>query len=460
MSAFFKTECPHCGQTIEFLSEGAGQSVPCPTCEKPFVLTSANPSTSLGPIVIPPAPVQEIGREQKFVRSNLSKLTEETIRARTKAGDTPLHRAAKNGQLDLIPSHLLSSELFMAKNHAGDTPLHLAAKFGTLNRVPPQFLTKETLTIPQSPHYAPNGFHITGLGYKAQSPTVLHIAARCGHADQIPKEFLTPEFLLIEATGYRLTVLQEIVESGRLDVVQENVCNSTLWNLRNNNGQTPREILEGLIENQTQRETLRTESQANLARVRSEPATEKQKEKLSYFGYAFGEGISKGQASDALDQCAADFPEKNQAYYDRPATDEQLTKIRRINARCEPDEQLYDFDGEGPLTYGEAKELFQDLEMWEREQIAASDLGDCVDSYWEEHHWDDDYEESERGQFDSACLQILEGWDFEKHGALPKRKQVAEAWELVKSRKSKKTMLPKQSELVATLVELFSKFRP
>jgi hypothetical protein len=40
MGEFLKCECPHCGQPIEYPSEGTGQIVPCPTCEKPVTLTA------------------------------------------------------------------------------------------------------------------------------------------------------------------------------------------------------------------------------------------------------------------------------------------------------------------------------------------------------------------------------------------------------------------------------------
>lgn len=41
MGEFLKCECPHCGQNIEYPSEGTGQTVPCPTCDKPVMLTPA-----------------------------------------------------------------------------------------------------------------------------------------------------------------------------------------------------------------------------------------------------------------------------------------------------------------------------------------------------------------------------------------------------------------------------------
>jgi DNA polymerase III epsilon subunit-like protein len=40
-----KIACPSCGQHIEFPADGIGQTIPCPTCEKPVFLTPANPST-------------------------------------------------------------------------------------------------------------------------------------------------------------------------------------------------------------------------------------------------------------------------------------------------------------------------------------------------------------------------------------------------------------------------------
>ena len=276
MGDFVKSHCPHCGQSIEYPAEGAGQIVPCPTCEKPITLMPGNPPPEFSSIVVSTAPAQ-MSKEQNTGRPNLSKLTEETIRAKTSAGNTPVHLAAKSGNIDLIPSHLLSVELFMDRNNDGNTPLHIAAMYGTLNQVPRQFLTKETLTIPQTPHYAPDGFHITGSGYRAQSPTVLHVAAFSGHLDQIPKEFFTPEFLLIEATGYRQTVLECIVKNKRLDLLPANYAVSESWNLKGGNGQTPREILEIRLELEAEFaarwEARQAERQGFISRVRVERAS-------------------------------------------------------------------------------------------------------------------------------------------------------------------------------------------
>jgi uncharacterized Zn finger protein (UPF0148 family) len=270
-------------------------------------------------------------------RSKLSKLTEETIRVKTSAGNTPLHLAAKKGQIDLIPSHLLKVEMFMDKNSDGNTALHIAAANGTLNQVPRQFFTKETLAVS-------NGTWITGSGYQAQGNTVLHTAAISGHFDQIPKEFMTLEFLKIEATGYRHTVLQYLLMGNSLNVIPGIYTNSTLLDYKNSRGWTLRQEIES-----------KRASEDYVARVRSEPATEKQKEKLRWFGCTFGEGMTKGQASDALDKCVKDFPEREQAYYSRPATEEQMTKLRSYYGK-----NLDEVDG--PFTYGKVKDL-----IWQRD---------------------------------------------------------------------------------------------
>jgi endogenous inhibitor of DNA gyrase (YacG/DUF329 family) len=175
MSDFLKSECPHCGQSIEYPAEGTGQTVPCPTCEKSLVLTPVNP------------PVKSEPEARRKVR----------LRTRGRVGNTLLHKAARNG---------------------------------TLNQVPRELLTKETLTIVSKPHYAPEGFYFTGSGYKAKTETVLHIAALYGHGDQIPAEFLTPDLLSIEAGGHAQTVLHYFALSKSLDLIPKIYDNSEMWN--------------------------------------------------------------------------------------------------------------------------------------------------------------------------------------------------------------------------------------
>jgi ankyrin repeat protein len=251
MSDFLKCDCPHCGQHVEYPAEGTGLTVPCPTCEKSFVLSPANQPSSSTSTEIRTTPVHEPPRTRKAAGSNLSKLTEETIKAKTQNGDTPLHRAAKTGRISEIPRHLLRIELFMAKNNsfARETPLHLAARYGHLDQVPKEFLTKETLTA--STEYERKESKTGPTPPRTETP--LHYAAQYGHADQIPQEFLRPEFLTIEATGYRLTVLHQLAYAKKLDLVPEIYANSEMWNLRNSQGQTPREVLAGVIDQERRR---------------------------------------------------------------------------------------------------------------------------------------------------------------------------------------------------------------
>jgi hypothetical protein len=92
---------------------------------------------------------------------------------------------------------------------------------------------------------------------------------------------------------------------------------------------------------------------------RNDPATEKQREKLCFFSCTWDEGITKGQASDAIDECVRKFPETQQAWLNRPATSEQLEELKSYGEEAE--------DG---LTYGEAKELLHDPEIYHSAQPA------------------------------------------------------------------------------------------
>jgi hypothetical protein len=284
MSNFLKCECPHCGEPIEHRSEGTEQTVSCPTCEKPVTLTAASTPTKLLSIVIPPAAVLTEPKVRKQTKTNLSKLTEETIRTRTKTGDTPLHRAARVGKIHELPRHLLQTELFLVQNYdwrkePHRTPLHVAAMYGHLDQVPSEFLTKETLTI---------------LDKYGRTP--LHEAVASGHLDKIPKEFLTPEFLSIPTQNYGDTILHFLAWRNQLAELPEGCMSDEMWNLENHHGQTVRQILENIDQHVPW-----------LAAARREPATEKQKEKLRSFDYACPDGITKGQASDAIDECVRRF---------------------------------------------------------------------------------------------------------------------------------------------------------
>jgi len=236
----------------------------------------------------------------------------------------------------------------MAKNAAGETPLHVAARRGHLGQVPRQFLTKETLTVRKGV-----GSYLIGSGKVAHTDMPLHMAVHSGHADQIPKEFLTPEFLSLRTTGYQWTLLHQLAYSSQLDLVPEEYADSEIWKLTDYIGRTARDVIQ---ENEKRA--------AYVSQVRSEPATEKQKEKLRYFGFAVKSGMTKGEASDAIDECIRLHPEKDREYYDRPATEEQMAQLRdSAKADKALAEMVEEMDQEGSaLTYGEAKDLIRDSE--------------------------------------------------------------------------------------------------
>jgi hypothetical protein len=104
--------------------------------------------------------------------------------------------------------------------------------------------------------------------------------------------------------------------------------------------------------------------EAYIAAVRNEPATEKQKAKLAWFGCTWDEGITKGQAADAIEECVRMFPEKDAEYYSRPATEEQLAKLKAFNQHPDNKPGAPYCDLTRPLTYGEAKVF---IEEWARD---------------------------------------------------------------------------------------------
>ncbi|HEY2328922.1 MAG TPA: hypothetical protein VGI63_03820 [Verrucomicrobiae bacterium] len=117
------------------------------------------------------------------------------------------------------------------------------------------------------------------------------------------------------------------------------------------------------------------EEVSRVARARRESATDKQKEKLVWFGCTFDETITKGQASDALDKCAMDFPLKDMAYYKRPATEKQISQIREY-AKVDKDllVTLEEIEEGESFTYEAAKYLLRNCEKeaeqreWDKHQ--------------------------------------------------------------------------------------------
>jgi len=356
--------CQHCNGGIEFDAnelENENGVVPCPHCgfetKLQVPVRSVESAPDITPVVWPTihVPFPDLSqasapKPRKKSVSHLSKLTKETIQAKIKNGDTPLHRAARTGKIADIPEHLLSIELFLVKNNYGYSPIHEAAKHGHLNQIPAEFLTKETLTNRIT--WGSSTEYLTGAGAIAQTETPLHIAVRCGYADQIPKGFFAPEFLCLRATGYQTTLLHYLAGRNRLDLVPAIYTDSEAWNLTDYHDVTPRETLARKLRQETY-----------VADVRREPATEKQKDKLRYFGCTWQGEITKGQASDALDECVKRCPDRNISYYNQPATEEQRRELQSVGKN--PD-QRWGKPRRKPLTYGEAKDWIWDCRIQKR----------------------------------------------------------------------------------------------
>ncbi len=85
---------------------------------------------------------------------------------------------------------------------------------------------------------------------------------------------------------------------------------------------------------------------------RDQPATEKQKAKLCHFGCSWDEGITKGQASDALTECSRLYPDLERDWQNQPASAEQIGHLKALEAEFEPS-----------ITHGEASELIDEIEI-------------------------------------------------------------------------------------------------
>ena len=83
---------------------------------------------------------------------------------------------------------------------------------------------------------------------------------------------------------------------------------------------------------------------------RNDLATEKQKEKLRFFGCTWDEGITAGQASDALEDCARQFPDAEADYQkNQPATENQKEKLR-----------FFGCTWNGDITVGKASDALEE----------------------------------------------------------------------------------------------------
>jgi hypothetical protein len=114
----------------------------------------------------------------------------------------------------------------------------------------------------------------------------------------------------------------------------------------------------------------KVEMEDSISKWRAEPATEKQKDKLLFFGCTWDEGITKGQAHDAIDSCVKMFPEKEKEYQNRPATEAQIEEIQvYLEAYGETLEEYVE-SGQ-TLTYQQANQMIKD---WQQDEEATRQL--------------------------------------------------------------------------------------
>ena len=209
-----------------------------------------------------------------------------------------------------------------------------------------------------------------------------------------------------------------------------------------------------------QQQKSESEVQREDPESRNQPATDEQKVRLKWFGCTWGEGITKvlagrlirflgcgctwgegitkGQASDAIEECIRLFPEKNQEYYERPASEDQVKIIQELmkgfgGNYCGTE------DGE-PLTYGLAEKAIRNLEI-------DATMGEaCLQAELamsEEDEW------------------LVFNWHY---GDLPLSREVtrdefANAWALAFSRRKNKSEGPTDAEVLAAMRELVIDFR-
>jgi hypothetical protein len=291
---YVKCACSNCSGHLEFDGEHAGVTVACPHCglatklialPEPASWASAVPQVHfpeiLTPLALdpPPSPPPSMTLDKKRLYLLLAKLTTANIKRRTNLGDTPLHRAAKSGIIYAIPSHLLAIDLFKEKNKRGETPLHIAARNGHLHQVASVFITAETLTT-----------------FDATGETPLHLAAHSGYFRQIPRGALTPALLAIRTMdSTNNTVFHFLAAANRVHEIPRNCITDELWTLKNADGITTQDSLNYALH--LNKVAGRREA------WRSDPITEKQRQKLKHFGCTWDEGVTKGQASDVIDEC-------------------------------------------------------------------------------------------------------------------------------------------------------------
>ena len=143
------------------------------------------------------------------------------VNAKSNLGYTPLHKAAYGGHLDVVKELLAKGAEVNAKAKYGDTPLHEAAYNGHLDVVN-VLLAK--------------GAEVNAKGDYGRTP--LHEAASKGHLDVV-KELLAKGAEVDAKPDAGYTPLHEAARKGHLDVVKELLAKGAEVDAKNKFGETP-----------------------------------------------------------------------------------------------------------------------------------------------------------------------------------------------------------------------------
>jgi hypothetical protein len=128
--------------------------------------------------------------------------------------------------------------------------------------------------------------------------------------------------------------------------------------------------------------------------------------------------VTKGQASDAIDECVKMFPERENEYQNRPATEAQMEEIRAYLEAYGETIEDYAESGE-TITYQQAKEMIKEWELdeaaaQERDELEALEKEYIIDA----EEWAEIYPGLtwERVQSAAEALdQTNAGWRQESH---------------------------------------------
>lgn len=121
-------------------------------------------------------------------------LTQDILVQQYNGDKIPLHVAASEGSLYLLPKRLLTVETMLHESGVYMTPLAIAAARGHLNQLPQRLLTAENLL--KLPDDGKNLVFDMYAGLPRINKSALHFAAEHSHLDQVPIPVLTLHALL------------------------------------------------------------------------------------------------------------------------------------------------------------------------------------------------------------------------------------------------------------------------